>query len=99
MDVIVRQPTGNPRDPFVILDYGDPAALRSHHVERRPQAPDRLRTALLRAERELTRLEIICEHLEPSELGIERISWAFKTIRTYLEMERPTLGLAVVVAT
>jgi hypothetical protein len=94
MDLIVRQLTGNPADPYVILDYGDPSALRQHHIERRPQAPDRLRTALLRAERELTRLEIICEHLAVSEVGLERITWALHTIRAYIEQERPALGLA-----
>ena len=94
--MIVRQPTGNPADPFVILDYGDPSTRRPHHVERRPQASDRLRGALIRAERELTRLEIICEHLELSEVGVERICWSLKTIRAYLDMERPALSLAEV---
>jgi hypothetical protein len=95
--VIVRQLTGNPADPYVILDYGDPSARRAHHTERRPQPSDRLRTALIRAERELCKLEIICEHIEISEIGADRIAWALNTLRGYLEMERPSLHLAGVV--
>jgi hypothetical protein len=77
----------------VRLDYGDPGALRQHHAARRTQASDRLRLALLRAERELNRLEILIEHLEVSDIGIERIYWSLRTIRGYLELERPNLGL------
>jgi hypothetical protein len=87
-DIIMRNHEG------VVLRYADPSVQRRHHIERRPQAFDRLRTALLRAEREMTRLETICEHLEVSEVGGERISWALQSIRAFLEMERPTLGLA-----
>lgn len=94
--LILRQPTGDPRDPIVLLDYGDPSLRRAHHVEQRPQVSDRLRQALLRAEGELMRLEILFEHIEVSELGAERICWALHTIRAYLAMERPTLGLAPV---
>jgi hypothetical protein len=74
----------------VILRYAVTAPL---NIVTGPQASDRLRTRLLRAERELGRLAILIEHSDISDLGIERMLWSLNVIRAFLSIERPAIGL------
>jgi hypothetical protein len=62
-------------------------------VEHMPQPNDGARIAVLRAEHELAVLEIIAQHLDLSEIGLNRILDALDTIREALELKRPKLGM------
>lgn len=87
-DIIRRDHNG------VVLRYVDPSVRRPHHTSRQPQPSDRLRMAILKAERQLHILEIIVEHLGVSEIGLERIFYALRTIECALSQARAELGLS-----
>jgi hypothetical protein len=78
----------------VLLDYGDPGALRDYHREHKPQANDRERVELLKAERELLTLRVIVDHLDISNIGITRIHDALQQIQRALAAKRPRLGMS-----
>ena len=73
--------------------YPDPSVLRSYHIEHKSQPLDRERCAVIAAERELTTLRIIAEHLDVSNVGMTRILDSLRIIQRALEMKRPALGM------
>jgi hypothetical protein len=80
----------------VLLDYGDPTAVKPHHIEQRPQSSDRVRCAVLRAEQALRLLETIAECLDiAGQTGFAtEMWWPIHAVRAYIELERPVLGMA-----
>jgi len=93
MDIVRRQPTGDPRDPIVILRYVDPSVRRPHHIERKRHPSDQERNSIIRAEAELRVLDIIFDHLELSDVARTRIDNAMLVIYRALQLKRPGLGL------
>jgi hypothetical protein len=76
----------------VLLRYE--TALRGpHHEAQRIWPSDRLRMALLRADRQVRTLEIIAEHMDPSPVGIDRVTFALRTIQAALSMAREEIGM------
>jgi hypothetical protein len=59
------------------------------------QPSDRLRMALMRAEREVQMLETIAEHLELSVAGVDRIAFALRSINAALTMAREEIAQKV----
>jgi hypothetical protein len=78
----------------VVLRYVDPGELRAHHSDRRLQVSDRQRAALVAAERECLVLRVIAEHLDVSDIGMNRIDDALSIIRRALNSLRPGFGLS-----
>jgi hypothetical protein len=66
-----------------------------HHDAQRHWPSDRLRMAILRAERQVRMLEIIAEHLELSAVGADRIAFALRTIEAALTMARDEIAARV----
>ena len=64
-----------------------------HHDAKRIWPSDRLRMVLLRAERQLPILELIVEHMDPSPVGIDRVTFALRTIQAALSMAREEIGM------
>jgi hypothetical protein len=81
-------------DEGVLLRY-HPSRMGSHHIEQRPQPSDRVRGAVLRAERAVRLLETIAECLDiAGDSGFAaEMWWPIRTIRAYIELERPALGM------
>jgi hypothetical protein len=78
----------------VLLAY-HPDWRGPHMTELRFHPSDRLRCLVVKAGKELRRLEIISEHLALSEIGRSRIFHALRTIECALSQARDELGLAV----
>jgi hypothetical protein len=78
----------------VILRYADPTSRHRYHDEQKPQRSDRLRNAVLVAEREVRIMWIIAQHIEISDVGLERLGFALKSINAALNLARDELGLA-----
>jgi hypothetical protein len=77
----------------VILRYA-PAVRARHHDEQRRWPSDRLRMALMRAERELTNIETMreCREDEMSDVAIDLHAFAIRTISAALSMAREELA-------
>lgn len=88
MSAVIRRVNG------VLLRYPDPSVLRPHHAALKFQPSDRLRCSVVKAQREVSRLWILVEHLDVSDIGLERMANALKAIDTALNQARDELGLA-----
>lgn len=80
----------------VVLRYADPTVLRAHHVEQRAQPTDLERMAVLKAEKGLTTIEIILDHLDVPDIARNRLDDALHAIYEALQLKRPRLGLCVI---
>lgn len=72
----------------VLLDYADPAVLRPHHVERKPQPADLERVRLIEGERELLKLYVIWECSGYPEFALNRIEYSLEAVRMALQVKR-----------
>jgi hypothetical protein len=77
----------------VVLNYGDPTALQRHHTKSKFQPSDRLRASVIKAERAVRTLWVIAQHLEISDIGLDRVDFALKTITAALDLARDELGM------
>ncbi|MEA3196286.1 MAG: hypothetical protein QOF32_338, partial [Gammaproteobacteria bacterium] len=80
----------------VVLRYPDHDTPGRHHVEQRAQPTDAERMAALKAEKGLTTIEIILDHLDVSDIAKNRLDDALRAIYEALQLKRPRLGLCVI---
>jgi hypothetical protein len=85
----------------VILNYGDPSELRSHHTEQRRRVSDADRIALVEAEREFRALALLVECMDIAEygrnriyLGLSRLQRLQDIARRYVEIGAARIGEA-----